>query len=221
MTYSLDVDLWDIARKLAMDLSPGVEERAAQALDAYVGESDLRTIAIMYLVDMARRNARGVAAAAERDATSREIATQVTARTDGHIGSAKPGSWSKRNRCHNCEKCKAGWRYVEEHQAEWDAEDKKRQEEHDEKIRKIYDDYEADIRREMIVEWSKLLGVEIAMPNGERTTWGMATIEQHRLRHEMLVQNAMINAENAARHAEAISLLERTGAVNLHEVVGS
>jgi hypothetical protein len=219
----LDGDLYRIATMLSEDLGRELEERATQALDKYLSQRDLRKIVIRHLMERARGIARYRASQAEEAATEQRrlreqderISVRDVARVEriaGHVGSKNPGSTSKRNKCNNCIECKESW-------ASWDTWEAEHEVKHSQKMRAIFDDYENTIRREMFVKWTKLLGVEIAMPSGERTTWGKATLEQHHLRHEMLTQNAMLNAENAARHAEAISVLEKTGAMNLMEAI--
>lgn len=80
--------------------------------------------------------------------------------------------------------------------------------------------YEREVRAELFIEWTaQLLSTEIAMPDGRRTTWGMATVSEHRARHAMLTANASANTVNAARHAEALDLLESTGATCLIEAL--
>jgi hypothetical protein len=87
-------------------------------------------------------------------------------------------------------------------------------------LAKITKTYEEAVKAELRVAWTaELLSAGIAMPDGTRTTWGDATLEQHRARHDMLAHSAQTNMENAARHALAMDLLEKTGSTNLNEVM--
>lgn len=80
----------------------------------------------------------------------------------------------------------------------------------------ILDDYAAALR----VEWtSELLASEFAMPDGVRTTWGEATIDQHRERLAMFTANAQANIEGAARHQKAIDELSASGATSLRDLL--
>lgn len=71
-------------------------------------------------------------------------------------------------------------------------------------------------------EWTtELLNAAIAMPDGTIVLWGDATLEQHLERREMFMQNALVNAEGAARHEQAIRELQQTGAATLREMVAA
>lgn len=246
MTHDLASSLYHCAGELSKDVGPGLAARAEAELDRHLEGEDIRTVAIRYLVERAREIARYRAASVEREATKARLAAELPdlqehqidrwefmserdrqaaiesarhwqkvreereARTAGHIGRAKPGSQSKENDCQECDECKESWqRYYE------------LEREHLARRAKIYDEYEAELRAQLFVEWTEeLLDAEIAMPDGTRTTWGQATVEQHRRRHEMLAKNAMANAENAARHSLAIEQLEASGAPNLAALAG-
>lgn len=238
LAYALMV----VADELANDVGLGLEARAATALDAAFGAEDIRHAAIRTLVDRARSIARSRAAEVERAATRarvktehpelsddevgrwprataeerkrtlewaagrRELDARNARETAGHVGPMRPGSWSKHNSCNDCQQCQEGWDELRVHEDKWRA-----------RRIEIQQGYENQLRAELFVEWtSALLGAEIAMPDGTRTTWGEATIEQHERRRAMSAGNAMANMENAARHAEAVDLLRQTGALNLN-----
>lgn len=70
------------------------------------------------------------------------------------------------------------------------------------------------------MEWTaELLSSPIAMPDGTRTTWGAATVEQHRARAAMFEANATANAQGAARHLLAVHELEAAGVDCLNDLV--
>jgi hypothetical protein len=239
------ITLYDIARDLAKDLGRGVRGRAEAAIDTAFNGRDLRTIAVQFVIEEARELARAKVAVAEREATRtrllaeipdlpdryvdrweymtepqreaarkeaahwREIRLSNEDETRGHIGPKQPGSWSQDNPCGDCKRCRETW-----------AEEVELEAAHHQRLQEIYDKYEANLRKELFVEWTEeLLSAEIAMPDGSRTTWGLATVEQHQLRHDMLARNAMANAVNAARHAQAIETLTASGALNLATLV--
>lgn len=64
-----------------------------------------------------------------------------------------------------------------------------------------------------------LLAERIAMPDGEQTTWGAATVAQHRRRAEMFEAQAEAGIDGAARHRLAMAELEATGSDNLNALV--
>lgn len=234
-----------IARDLSKDITPDLPVRAAAAIDGAFDGQDIRSIAIQYVVESARDLARYSVMRIEQEATRARLkaelpdlpdhvldrwefmteAERVKAReedarwrevrlsneeeTRGHIGPKRPGSWSQDNLCNDCKRCQETW-----------TQDAELRRQHDERLRLIYDTYEANLRAQIFVEWTEeLLAAEIAMPDGSRTTWGLATIQQHRLRHDMLAKNAMANMENAARHSIAIEALTTSGAPNLAALV--
>jgi hypothetical protein len=83
-------------------------------------------------------------------------------------------------------------------------------------LARILDDYAAALR----VDWTaELLASEFAMPDGTRTTWGEATITQHRERVAMFTVNAQANIEGAARHQRAIDELTTSGAATLGDLL--
>ena len=70
-----------------------------------------------------------------------------------------------------------------------------------------------------VVTWSAELRAQaIRMPDGEATTWGAATVEQHARRAAMFTDLSVANAEGAARHRSAIRDLESAGAASLDEL---
>lgn len=72
------------------------------------------------------------------------------------------------------------------------------------------------LKKDLKVQWtSDLLAQRITMPDGTSTTWGDASVAQHRERLEMFKANAVANIEGAARHQQAIEDLEAVGAACL------
>lgn len=82
------------------------------------------------------------------------------------------------------------------------------------KVRQLVDDVARETRLEVTQE---LLGTEFALGDGRRVTWGTATRADHEQRVSMLNNNAAANAEAAARHMQAIDLLERAGVTCLRD----
>lgn len=83
-------------------------------------------------------------------------------------------------------------------------------------LTRIVDDYAASLK----IEWTaELLGSEFALPDGSRTTWGEATVGQHRDRVAMFTANAQANLEGAARHEKAIAELVASGAHTLSDLL--
>lgn len=84
------------------------------------------------------------------------------------------------------------------------------------KLRKIQEDYAAEIRLEVTAE---LLGTPFALGDGRSVTWGEATVADHRQRAEMLFRGAAGTLETAARHEAAIRMLDECQARTLSELV--
>lgn len=76
----------------------------------------------------------------------------------------------------------------------------------------------AETRLEVTAE---LLGSEFALGDGRRVTWGEATIADHEQRIAMVTANAVANAEDAARHQAAVSLLKERGLDTLAEIASA
>lgn len=75
-----------------------------------------------------------------------------------------------------------------------------------------------DYARHLRMEWTaELLATGFPLPDGTRTTWGQATIEQHQARVAMFEGQALNAVEGAARHRKAIHALQATGARCLAE----
>ncbi len=75
-------------------------------------------------------------------------------------------------------------------------------------------------RAELRMEWTaELLDTPFALPDGSQVAWGDASIEQHRTRRQMFMDNARVNVEGAARHDQAIRDLEANGAATLRDLV--
>lgn len=64
----------------------------------------------------------------------------------------------------------------------------------------------------------ELLSTMFALGDGERVTWGEASIEQHEQRIALLVGNAAGNVETAARHEVAARMIREAGVTCLAEV---
>lgn len=65
---------------------------------------------------------------------------------------------------------------------------------------------------------AELLASEFALGDGRRVTWGEATVGDHEQRIELLTKNAAANAEAAARHVNAVSVLTSLGLERLSDV---
>jgi hypothetical protein len=64
----------------------------------------------------------------------------------------------------------------------------------------------------------ELLATVFAIGDGTETTWGAATIEQHRQRIAMLTANAAGVVETAARHEAAVRMIEQAGVTCLADL---
>lgn len=84
-------------------------------------------------------------------------------------------------------------------------------------IGQIVSGYADRIRLELTEE---LLESAFALGNGERVTWGQATIDQHTQRIALLTGNIAGNIETAARHQTAIDMIQEVGAENLAALAG-
>lgn len=73
---------------------------------------------------------------------------------------------------------------------------------------------------ELKAEWTEeLLNSGFALPDGRMVLWGDATIEDHKIRRGLFMDNAHANLEGAARHEAAINELESSGVSTLRELV--
>jgi hypothetical protein len=73
--------------------------------------------------------------------------------------------------------------------------------------------------RHLRMEWTaELLATGFPLPDGTRTTWGAATVDQHRARVAMFEGQAVAAVESAARHRKAIDALHSSGASCLAEL---
>jgi hypothetical protein len=82
-------------------------------------------------------------------------------------------------------------------------------------LNEIVNEWEQTIRLEVTAE---LLETVFALGDGQRVTWGDATVDQHQQRIGMLMQNMYANAETAARHQAAVGMIEAAGVATLREV---
>ena len=65
------------------------------------------------------------------------------------------------------------------------------------------------------VKWSTLYCNTFALPNGERVTWGLASIEQHEARAAMLEVMAAGDLETASLHRAAVAEIRDAGGDSL------
>lgn len=80
-------------------------------------------------------------------------------------------------------------------------------------------DIAAATATDLAAEWSPdLLTQTIRLRDGRETTWGAATLDEHRERLAMFTANAAANLEGAARHRKAIDDIERGRVTNLNEL---
>lgn len=97
----------------------------------------------------------------------------------------------------------------ERRETEWLNERMERDEQRAQRLRAVFEQYEADLK----IQWTaELLASEFSLADGTRVTWGEATLAQHTARRDMFRDNAAANMEGAARHSAAIRELERSGA---------
>jgi hypothetical protein len=61
----------------------------------------------------------------------------------------------------------------------------------------------------------ELLGTEFALRDGRKVTWGEATRGEHMQRIALLQKNAAGNVDAAARHYQAVAMLDEAGAGSL------
>jgi len=96
---------------------------------------------------------------------------------------------------------------------------------HERRMQEINDQLQAAIagyKAALRMEWTaELLNSTIALPDGTRTTWGAATVEQLKARAAMLVAHAAGTAESAARVLCAVDELEAAGVDCLNDLVGA
>lgn len=79
-----------------------------------------------------------------------------------------------------------------------------------------------EYRREVIVEWTtELLSAEFALGDGQRVTWGEATVDQHAMRIGLLTQNVRGNLDAIERHEAAIKAISDGGVSRLAEIGAS
>jgi hypothetical protein len=64
----------------------------------------------------------------------------------------------------------------------------------------------------------ELLETEFFLPDGQRRTWGTATIQDHEARYKMLIEYASANIEAASRHAAAMNMISSANVTCLNEV---
>lgn len=63
-----------------------------------------------------------------------------------------------------------------------------------------------------------LLRSEFVLPGGQVATWGNATVEQHEIRYNMLLKNAIGNLETLALHAKAIEKIKHANSETLDDI---
>lgn len=90
---------------------------------------------------------------------------------------------------------------------------------------KIQEDLNEKVDRlaeEKLIVWTRdLLSAEFRLADGTLTSWGAATIEQHRERVEMFTKNATASTMGAGRHLQAVQELEASGAPTLNDLAAT
>lgn len=156
-------------------------------------------MAVEWLVSAVSKEQRAVTLAVERSATSR-------------VAEAADQRRPEAERLQEWRSSAAYKQRVREAAAEQEAADER----HLARMKQIIDDYTASLK----VQWTEeLLASTFALSGGVVVTWGTATLEQHQERYDMFAGYAQANAGGAARHAQAIQELTRTGAVSLNDTV--
>lgn len=85
-------------------------------------------------------------------------------------------------------------------------------------LKKALDRYSEDLKMKWTAE---LLNSTFTLRDGTVVTWGDATVDDHRSRQQMFLENAHANLEGAARHEAALRDLEASGATTLREMAGA
>lgn len=184
-------------------LDPYSEMQAARSM-LHTQQTDvIYELAAAALVDAARRRRRAGSLAVERSAEIPEVMTERPRQSNGRPVRRGTSRY---------------WKWVEEsdegkgHEAAMAAADAAYVAGLARVVSTAVDEY-ADALR---IEWTnELLATEIALPDGTRTTWGAATVEQHTERAQMFERMAQGNLEGAARHRKAIDELRSSGASSL------
>jgi flagellar biosynthesis GTPase FlhF len=76
-------------------------------------------------------------------------------------------------------------------------------------------EFRAQVRLELTVE---LLSTTFALGDGRKTTWGRASVADHRMRMEMLTDQAMGTLETVVLHEKAIEMIAEHGVTCLTDV---
>lgn len=84
------------------------------------------------------------------------------------------------------------------------------------RMERAIEEYGQSIRLQVT---SELLNTIFALGDGTKTTWGDATVEQHRIRIQMLTSHAAGTIETAGRHDAAIRMIQGAGVSSLNETV--
>lgn len=173
-------------------------------------ESTVRTIAADHVFDMLADRERMRTLRAERQATS-------TGNEQYRTYSERRGEWPHGTRMpRKGTKARERWEQETEEGRAWVEMERDFEHKKYEGLACLLDEWKDHLR----IEWTaELLESEISMPDGRRTTWGAASLDDHRKRKAMFESNAVANLEGAARHAKAIEDLESTGASCLNDVV--
>lgn len=77
------------------------------------------------------------------------------------------------------------------------------------------EEFRSQVRLELTVE---LLGTVIALGDGRKTTWGAASVDDHRQRMDLLTDQAVGTLETVVLHEKAIEMIEGAGAACLNDV---
>lgn len=84
-----------------------------------------------------------------------------------------------------------------------------------ESIADSIEEFRSQVRLELTTE---LLGTVIALGDGRKTTWGAASVDDHRQRMELLTDQAMGTFETVVLHEKAIEMIEGSSAACLNDV---
>lgn len=87
-----------------------------------------------------------------------------------------------------------------------------------ERVRRVYDLVQQVAEQTRLETTEQLLSTVFALGDGRKTTWGKATIQEHKQRITLLTKNATGVIETAARHRAAIKMIQSAGVSCLNEI---
>jgi hypothetical protein len=100
---------------------------------------------------------------------------------------------------------------------QWAAEDAASDQRFRDRLASLVSDYTQAIK----VEWTaELMATTFGLPDGRRTTWADATVEDHTAHITMMGGQVRGMVEDIAMHEHAISTITAAGAATLAEAVG-